>query len=116
MLGQTKTREGRDIPITCDLKRELEIQVNGMAQDGWLFAGASGYALNYGYFRRAHFGPAVERLGLTDVTIHTLRHTCASPLIALQAPIMTASQILHHASVKMTLDTYGYFYKDETAV
>ena len=58
------------------------MHVSGMAKVGWLFTGASGDALDYGFFRRAHFSPAFERLGFTDVTIHTLRHTRASLLIA----------------------------------
>jgi hypothetical protein len=116
ILGQTKTREVRDIPLSSDLKALLQEQAAGLTADAWLFTGSKSDALDYGYFRRAHFEPAVKRLGLENVTIHTLRHTCASLLISLQAPITTVSQILGHASVKMTLDTYGHYYKtDATA-
>jgi len=115
LLGQTKTREVRDIPLAGDLVAELKASLAGKAAKDWAFQGAGGDALDYGYFRRAHFQPAVERLGLQEVTIHTLRHTCASLLISMQAPITTVSQILGHSSVKMTLDTYGHYYKDDAS-
>ena len=115
VLGATKTREVRNIPLGKDLLTELKGLVESKNQDDWLFTGAAGDALDYGYFRRAHFEPATKKLGLMGVTIHTLRHTCASLLISLQTPITTVSQILGHASVKMTLDTYGHYYKDDAA-
>lgn len=115
VLGATKTREVRGIPIGTELLNELRVYVTGKSEKDWLFTGSAGDALDYGYFRRAHFDQATKKLGLKGVTIHTLRHTCASLLMAMQAPITTVSQILGHASVKMTLDTYGHYYKDETA-
>lgn len=113
ILGETKTREVREIPIGRDLLVDLNAALVGKKNDDWLFTGSGVDALDYGYFRRAHFEPAVKELGLNGVTIHTLRHTCASLLISLQAPITTVSRILGHASVKMTLDTYGHYYKDD---
>jgi integrase len=85
------------------------------APSDWVFLGKTGTVLDYGYFRRATFQPAVEKLKLTNVTTHTLRHTCASLLISLGTPITTVSYILGHASVKMTLDIYGHYYKDDTS-
>lgn len=114
VLGPTKTREVRDIPLGTAILNELKTDLVGKQPGDWLFTGAAGEALDYGYFRRAYFEPAAKRLGLANVTIHTLRHTCASLLIMLQAPITTVSQILGHASVKMTLDIYGHYYKDDS--
>jgi integrase len=114
ILGATKTREVRNVPLAKDLQVHLEAAAAGKLPEDWLFTGLNGDALDYGYFRRAHFEPAVKRLGFGGVTIHTLRHTCASLLIMLQAPVTTVSQILGHSSVKMTLDTYGHYYKDES--
>jgi integrase len=114
VLGQTKTREVRDIPLGPAILDDLKALALSNEPEAWLFTGNSADALDYGYFRRAYFEPAAKRLGLSNVTIHTLRHTCASLLIMLQAPITTVSQILGHASVKMTLDTYGHYYKDDS--
>ncbi len=115
VLGRTKTREVRTIPLGRELLIEIQDSITGKGETDWLFTGAAGDSLDYGYFRRAIFDPATKKLGLSGVTIHTLRHTCASLLIALQTPITTVSQILGHASIKMTLDTYGHYYKDDAA-
>ena len=114
--GSTKTHEERTIPVpnaTLELVKRLLV---GKSPSDWVFTGKSGNALDYGYFRRAIFKPATERLKLKNVTPHTLRHTCASLLISLGAPITTVSYILGHASVKMTLDIYGHYYEDDTKI
>ena len=66
--------------------------------------------------QRVWIQPAVEKLDLKGVTSHSLRHTCASLLISLGTPITTVSYILGHASIKMTLDTYGHYYEDDTSI
>lgn len=71
--------------------------------------------MDYDWLRQRVFMPAAKKLGLSGITIHSLRHTCASLLIRLKAPITTVSYILGHASVKMTLDTYGHYYEDDVA-
>ena len=114
LLGQTKTREVREIPLSGELVAELKTVLAGKSANVWVFQGAGGESLDYGYFRRVIFTPAVDRLCLKDATIDTLRHTCASLLISMQAPITTVSQILGHSSVKMTLDTYGHYYQNES--
>lgn len=114
--GSTKTGEERVVHLPDELIDLLRPLLAHKKDKDWVFTGASGEALDYGYFRRAYFKPAVDRLGLKNVTTHTLRHTCASLLIKLGAPITTVSYILGHASVKMTLDIYGHYYEDDTAI
>ncbi len=112
--GSTKTGEERTIPLPATTFDLIEPLLKNKAPADWVFVGKNGRALDYGYFRRSVFMPAANRLGLADVTPHNLRHTCASLLISLGAPITTVSYILGHASVKMTLDIYGHYYKDDT--
>ncbi len=112
--GSTKTDEERTIPLP---EPTLDLLLPLLAHKGpkdWVFTGKSGGVLEYGQFRRAIFSPATKRLKLVNVTPHTLRHTCASLLISLGAPITTVSYVLGHASVKMTLDIYGHYYEDDT--
>ena len=85
------------------------------AKTDFVFVGSNGDALDYGYFRRAYFTKAVKALGYDDVTIHWLRHTCASMLIRIGAPITTISEILGHSSIKITLDTYSHWYEGDSA-
>jgi integrase len=115
ILGQTKTGEVRDVPLTRDLRVELGLHLDDKDPADWVFQGHGGESLDYGYFRRAYFQPAVKKLELVNVTIHSLRHTAASLLVSLGTPILDVSRVLGHASAKMTLDIYGHSYADNAA-
>ena len=47
------------------------------------------------------------------VTVHGLRHTCATLLLQALQPIHVVSQRLGHASVKETMDTYAHVLPDK---
>lgn len=114
ILGSTKTRKSRIVPLNDSLIALLSNQLPSAQSTDYVFTGHFGEALDYGYFRRAYFAPAADRLGYRGVTIHWLRHTFASMLIRLGAPITTVSSLLGHDSVKMTLDTYGHYYESDS--
>ena len=115
MLGKTKTGVSRKVPVSPEVLNSLVRFLESKNDDDWVFLGPKGNVLDYDWFRKSVFVPATASLGLDGITIHSLRHTCASLLIKLKAPITTVSHILGHASVKMTLDTYGHYYEDDTA-
>jgi integrase len=115
VLGKTKTGKTRKVPLSPEVLRSLSSFLGAKDESDWLFHGPRGNVLDYDWFRKSIFVPAAASLGLAGITIHSLRHTCASLLIKLNAPITTVSHILGHASVKMTLDTYGHYYDDDTA-
>jgi integrase len=54
------------------------------------------------------FARAMEAAGLPHVTLHTLRHTHASQLIAAGIDILTISRRLGHHSPTITLNVYGH--------
>ena len=115
VLGaSTKTGSSRVVPIALEVLDSLKPFFESKSSGDWLFVGPRGKVMDYDWFRQRIFMPAAKRLGLRGVTIHSLRHTCASLLITLGAPITTVSHVLGHASVKMTLDTYGHHYEDDT--
>jgi integrase len=113
--GSTKTGEAREVPLEPNILALIMPLLEGKKKRDWVFVGANGLALDYGYFRRAYFQPATKVLGMTNVTIHTLRHTAASLLVSLGTPIPEVSKILGHASSKMTLDIYGHAYPTQTS-
>jgi len=115
LMGATKTKNSRLIPLTSAVLQQLTRTLETKSLEDWVFTGLNGGCLDYGWFRRRIFVAAVKQCGFNNVQIHTLRHTCASLLISLNAPITTVSYILGHSSVKMTLDTYGHYYEDDTA-
>jgi integrase len=115
ILGATKSREDRAIALSEQTVALLQPLLVSKAKTDFVFVGSNGDALDYGYFRRAYFTKAVKALGYDDVTIHWLRHTCASMLIRIGAPITTISEILGHSSIKITLDTYSHWYEGDSA-
>jgi len=114
MGSSTKTGASRIVPISPTILEALQPFLESKSSEDWLFVGPRGKVMDYDWLRQRIFMPAAGKLGLTGVTIHSLRHTCASLLISLGAPITTVSHLLGHASVKMTLDTYGHYYEDDT--
>jgi len=54
------------------------------------------------------FKALLKKAGLVDINFHALRHTFATRCLELCFDIKTLSEILGHASAKMTLDRYGH--------
>ena len=60
---------------------------------------------------RVAFYPTLARARLRRVTFHTLRHSCASALIAAGAPVTEVQHRLGHANPAITLQVYSHFFK-----
>jgi integrase len=60
---------------------------------------------------QTQFYPALSRAKLRRVTFHTLRHSCASAMIASGAPITEVQHLLGHANPAITLLVYSHFLK-----
>ena len=56
---------------------------------------------------------SARRAGIGDLTLHDLRHTCASLLISENVNIKIVSAHLRHAKTSTTWDTYGHMYPDD---
>ncbi len=50
----------------------------------------------------------LERAGLPRITFHDLRHTCASLLFQKNVHPKFIQELLGHASIAITLDTYSH--------
>lgn len=61
---------------------------------------------------RDHMNRLISGNGLPPVTMHGLRHTCASMLIAQGVPIADVSAQLGHSSIDITLRTYTHLFTD----
>ena len=53
---------------------------------------------------------SAQRAGIGEMTLHDLRHTCASLLISRNVNIKIVSGHLRHAKTLTTWDTYGHLY------
>jgi integrase len=58
------------------------------------------------------FGRTVPKIckeaGLGHWSIHELRHSCASLLVAMEVPLEAVAEQLGHASIRVTKDVYGH--------
>ena len=62
--------------------------------------------------RTAGLHPALRRAGLRKVSFHSLRHSCASAMIAAGSPITEIQHRLGHANAGITLKVYSHFFAD----
>jgi integrase len=64
------------------------------------------------------FKPLLKRSGLPNIRLHDLRHTCATLMLCEGVHIKLVQELLGHATVSITLDTYSHLLPgmgDETA-
>jgi len=55
-----------------------------------------------------HFDPLMRRSGLPAIRFHDLRHTCATILLMASKHPKYVQELLGHASINITLDTYSH--------
>ena len=120
-LGETKTRRGRrQVNLTprtvaalkAHRKRQLEERIKhaGSHTDhGLIFATSTGAPINPENLVKRSFKPLLKRAGLPDVRFHDLRHTCATLLLGRGVHPKLAQELLGHATIAMTLDTYSHY-------
>ena len=63
--------------------------------------------------RRRVVVPAAKRVGLDGIGLHTIRHTCASLLIAEGASMLRLQRWMGHHSPAYTLEAYGHLIDGE---
>ena len=90
---------------------EQALKAKQWTDNDLIFPGRKGQPL---YQKRvAHqLKKATESADIGPMTLHDLRHTCASMLINEGADIKTVSEQLRHSSITITLDTYGHLYPE----
>ena len=54
------------------------------------------------------FKPLLKRAGLPRIRFHDLGHTCATILLSKNVNPKVVSEMLGHASIAITLDTYAH--------
>ncbi|WP_327019459.1 tyrosine-type recombinase/integrase [Cellulomonas sp. Leaf395] len=79
----------------------------------WLTLRPDGRDLDNTNFRvRSRWTETTQSVGLAGTTIHDLRHTAASLLIAAGADVKAVQMILGHATATMTMDLYGHLFSE----
>src|SRR5829696_5841779 len=120
-LGDPKTpKSRRSVRLTHTaayaLRSHLERQLGEMEEMGSLyqpgglvFGTESGTLMNPSNLRQRSFKPLLKRAGLPDICFHDLRHTCATLLLSQGTHPKLVQELLGHATIAMTLDTYSHF-------
>src|SRR5918999_245859 len=91
-------RQLREIDQAGDLWRE----------NGLIFASESGEPLDRRYITTHRFKPLLKRAELPHIRFHDLRHTCATLLLTKNVNPKVVSEMLGHATIAITLDTYSH--------
>jgi integrase len=127
-LAEPKTKKSRrTVRLTSGavaaLRDHLTRQMEEMdrlgslyAPGGLIFAGAAGSIINPSNLRSRSFARLLERAGLSQrssgVRFHDLRHTCATLLLSRNVNPKIVSEMLGHATIAITLDTYSHVLPD----
>lgn len=120
----TKSGKGRRVRLTRQAvvalkdhrKRQLEerMRLVGLWQDqGLIFPNETGSLLNPSNLRNRSLKRIKARSGVRkDLRFHDLRHTCATLLLSAGVNVKVVSELLGHASITITLNTYSHVLPD----
>lgn len=104
VIGEPKTRNSRrKIPLNSFLLSFLNEFKNNSGSD-FVVSEKSSFVCPRTYEYRFH--KLLEECGVGDINYHALRHTFATRCIECGCDYKTLSEILGHASVRITLETY----------
>jgi integrase len=105
------TRSAKDA-LRAHLARQLEEidrAVSLWQENGLVFASEIGEPLDRRDLTSRRFKPLLKRAKLSEKTrFHDLRHTCATLLLTKNVNPKIVSEMLGHATIAITLDTYSH--------
>jgi integrase len=122
--ASTKSGKGRRVHLTRQAastlkdhrKRQLEerLRLAGLWQDQDLvFPNETGSLFNPSNLRNRSFKRIKARASVReDLRFHDLRHTCATLLLSEGVNVKVVSELLGHASITITLNTYSHVLPD----
>jgi integrase len=116
---ETKTSAGRRLellPVAVEaLKRhrfrqnEERLRYRGLWRDlGLVFPSTTGTIMRRNNLHRRSYKPLLKKAGLPDIRLYDLRHTFATLMFENREQLKLVSEMLGHASVKQTADTYTH--------
>jgi integrase len=97
--------------LRSHLERQLgEIDRVGSlwSENGLIFASVTGDPLDRRAVTTLKFKPLLKHAGLPEIRFHDLRHTCATLLLTRNVNPKIVSEMLGHATIAITLDTYSH--------
>lgn len=119
-LGEPKTkRSRRTVKLTSAATEVLRAHLSRQMEDmdrlgdlytdqGLVFTSDSGSPLNPSNVRNRNLRRLTRKAGLPQIRFHDLRHTCATLLLSKNVHPKIVQEMLGHATVAITLDTYSH--------
>jgi integrase len=93
-------------------KRQLEERMRfaeSYEDRGLVFSTTVGTPVDPDNLVKRSFKPLLEKAGLPEIRFHDLRHTCATLLLGRSVHPKIVQELLGHATIAMTLDTYSHY-------
>ncbi len=113
VLGRPKTpKSRRTVPMMSGLRSELLEHLErqrdqGLDASGFVFTNTSGQMLRPWAFSTRDLRRTTKLAGITKgVSLYSLRHTCATLHVAAGTHVKVVSELLGHANIQQTADTY----------
>jgi integrase len=116
-----KPKNGKGRSLRCSQKatealrshrarqNEERLRAGSLWQDnGLVFPTTTGTTMSGTNLLGRHFKPLLKRAELTAIRLHDLRHTCATILLMAGKHPKYVQELLGHASINITLDTYSH--------
>jgi len=90
-------------------QNEERLRLGSLWEDrGLVFPNRAGKPMNADNLYHRGFKPLLGRAGLSGFTFHSLRHTCATLLLSKNVNPKIVSEMLGHATISQTMDTYSH--------
>ena len=96
-------------------KRQLEERLATgpfWRENDLVFSSTIGTPVDVGNLTYRSFRPLLERAGLPRIRFHDLRHTCATILLGKGTHPKIVQEMLGHATITQTMDTYSHVLPD----
>ena len=118
-MTSPKSYRSRRVDMSRELRRTLLGLRDAKFLDGFaagqsnisecfVFPSKTSGVLNPDNMIRDRVLPILEAAGIRAIRFHDLRHTFGAMLIAEAAPLNYVKEQMGHASIQVTVDTYGY--------
>jgi len=123
VVSEPKTAKSRrTVPITDNVAALLKAQRKAQAEDrlragtvwtesGYVFTTEHGLPLDPRNVLRA-VEVAAAKAGLSDVNVHSLRHSAATAMLESGVHLKAVSDLLGHSDIRTTAEIYGHISDD----
>lgn len=114
-IGRPKSKASyRTIPLGTETVAALKAWLLVAPKSEFVFPNGAGSVESASNLWNRTWIPLLKRAGVPHCGWHALRHAFASMLIEQNVMPKKVSQLMGHASLKLTMDTYGHLWPSDT--